>query len=331
MKWKPIVLSVVAAAIFVVLSGCSTRTAVQTSLDQTVHSADSSTRVLADYQPWFGDHNHINVGYSTQDPNVLRRQVQQARDMGIYAFAVDWYGQRQPYLDRSYALLQQVASENQFHVCLMYDETQEDNGHATDDALDAMEEAYKKYIGPSAPGRGAYVTYNGRPVIFIFPKRGNTDWDRVRQAVDSWEQPPLLIYKDKPPERYIHDFDGFYAWVHPGPRDKNPNGENWGKQYLETFYHWTKQEYPNKMVVGGIWPGFDDRKASWSLNRLIDRRCGKTFEDTLHVFRENADPDHPMPFLMLATWNDYEEGTEIEDGISHCGGQHGGSSAVGEE
>ena len=49
-------------------------------------------KVLADYQPWFGDHQHINVGYSTQDPAVLRKQIQAAKDMGIYAFAVDWYG-----------------------------------------------------------------------------------------------------------------------------------------------------------------------------------------------------------------------------------------------
>ena len=92
-------------------------------------------KVVADYQPWFGDRNHIKVGYSTQDPAVLRKQIQQAREMGIYAFAADWYGDRQPYLDRSYALLQQVASETGFHVALMYDETEEDNGHATDDAL----------------------------------------------------------------------------------------------------------------------------------------------------------------------------------------------------
>jgi len=318
MKLKSAILVIGAAALFVLTSGCSTRTSVRRSLNETVRTADNSPKVLADYQPWFGDHQHIDVGYSTQDPSVLRKQIQEAKDMGIYAFAVDWYGERQPFLDRTYALLQQVASENKFHVVLMYDETEEDNGRATDDALAAMEKAYRSYIGPNAPGHDAYVLYEGRPVIFVFPKRGNTDWDRVREAVNSWEQPPLLIYKDISPAKYARDFDGFYAWVHPGSRGWTADGSDWGEDYLQGFYKSVKSGYPDKLVVGTIWPGFDDSRASWGLNRRMDRRCGKTFEDTLHVFRQHNDPNRPMPFLLIATWNDYEEGTQIEDGVAHC-------------
>ncbi len=84
----------------------------------------------------------------------------------------------------------------------MYDETEEDNGQATDNALNELDKAYRAYIGPNAPGHEAYVTYQGRPVIFIFPKRGHTDWDRVRDAVNQWEHPPILIYKDEPPMQY---------------------------------------------------------------------------------------------------------------------------------
>ena len=75
--------------------------------------------------------------------------------------------------------------------------------------------------------------------------------------------------------------------------------------------------------------GFNDTKASWSLNRHIDARCGQTFEDTLRLFDENDEPSHPIPFILIATWNDYEEGTAIERGLPHCGDSkapaHGGS------
>jgi hypothetical protein len=283
------------------------------------------TRILADYQPWFGDRDHISVGYSTQDPAVLRKQIQKAKSMGIYGFAVDWYGERRPFEDNSYAILQRVASEENFHVCLMYDETQEDNGHATEDALEAFDKAYRAYIGPHAPGREAYVTYNDRPIIFIFPKRGHTDWDRVRNAVDQWERPPILIYKDQPPPRYAKDFDGLYAWVHPG-RAWDPQGGDWGKEYLEKFYE--KNQGSGKLLVGGIWPGFNDTRASWSLNRHMDRRCGQTFEDTLKLFHRYDDSEHPMPFMLIATWNDYEEGTQIETGVSDCHGKEKQSSQV---
>lgn len=308
----------VLAVFALITSGCYRSTSIRKSLNQATRGVERTPRILADYQPWFGDPGHINVGYSTQDPAVLRKQVQKAKDMGIYGFAVDWYGDRLPFEDRSYALLQQVASEEHFHVCLMYDETQEDNGHATDDALEAFEKAYQAYIGPKAPWRDAYVTYAGRPVIFVFPKRGNTDWDRVRAAVNQWETPPLLIYDDDPPAKYMNDFDGFYAWVHPG-RNWDPKGADWGKEYLENFYR-RMSDRPGKIIVGGVWPGFNDTRASWSLNRHMDRRCGATFEDTLQIFHQNDDPEHPMPFLLIATWNDYEEGTQIETGVSDCHG-----------
>jgi hypothetical protein len=273
--------------------------------------------VLADYQPWFGDPDHIDVGYSSIDPNVLRKQIESARNMGIYAFAVDWYGPRRPFLDRSTALLQRIASEQHFHIALMYDETQDDNGHATDDAMEAMELAYKKYIGPGAPGRDAYLTYHGHPVMFVFPKGGHTDWLQVRQQVNQWEAPPILIYQDSPPPQYAKAFDGEYAWVYPGHKGWNPDGQAWGEDYLNEFYS-KMRKHPDQVTVGGVWPGFNDAKASWSLNRHIDPRCGKTFDDTLRVFEENDDTSHPIPFVLIATWNDYEEGTAIERGIPHC-------------
>jgi len=311
---------IILAAIILIMqtSGCY-HGQVHAPVGQQMQGLPGSPGILADYQPWFGDPDHINVGYSTMDPAELHKQIQKAKSMGIYGFAVDWYGERRPFEDRSYALLQEIASQDHFHVCLMYDETQEDNGHATEDALEAFDKAYRSYIGPSAPGHEAYVTYQERPVIFIFPKRGHTDWDRIRQAVNQWEHPPLLLYKDEPPAQYDHDFDGYYAWIHPG-HGWDPKGGDWGKEYLEKFYDkfGTRQ---GKIVVGGVWPGFNDTRASWTLNRHMDRRCGETFEDTLKLFHRYDDPEHPMPFMMIATWNDYEEGTQIETGVSDCHGK----------
>lgn len=290
-----------------------------------VANLPGSPKVLADYQPWFGDPDHIDVGYSTQDPNVLHKQIENARKMGIYAFVVDWYGPRRPFLDRSTALLQRIASEQHFHVALMYDETQDDNGHATDDAMEAMELAYQKYIGPAAAGRDAYLTYNGRPVIFVFPKRGKTDWDQVRQQVNQWQSPPILLYEDDPPAQYAKAFDGEYAWVYPGSKGWTADGQAWGEDYLTDFYA-KMRKHSGQVTVGGIWPGFNDAKASWSLHRYIDSRCGKTFEDTLRLFEENDESSHPIPFVLIATWNDYEEGTAIEPGLPQCNDSKSGSN-----
>ena len=285
-----------------------------------VSQGTQGPKVIAAFQPWFGDPDHIRIEYNSNDPAVIHRQIQEAKKLGIYAFAVDWYGERHPFLDRSYALIQQMASKEHFHVALMYDETEEDDGHATEDALEALQSAYKKYIGPDAPGHEAYLQFRGRPVVFVFPKRGNTDWNQVRQMVNGWASPPVLLYKDDPPPQFSGAFDGQYAWVHPGPKGWSTDGSEWGEDYLENFYKKMRSKHPDQIVVGTVWPGFDDTRASWSLNRHIDQRCGKTLQDTLRVFAENNDPDHPMPFILIATWNDYEEGTAIENGLARCSG-----------
>src|ERR1700676_4385261 len=105
-------------------------------------------KVLADYQPWFGDPDHIDVGYNSLDPNLLRKQIESARNMGIYAFVVDWYGPRRPFLDRSTALLQRIASEQHFHVALMYDETQEAKGLPPEAAKEEVCMNSTKTAGP---------------------------------------------------------------------------------------------------------------------------------------------------------------------------------------
>ena len=159
--------------------------------------------MLAVWMPWFGDHKHFDVGYSSQDPQVMRRQIKEAVDRNISAFVVDWYGERRPFHDKSFALLQQAASDMHFQVALMYDETENDNGQVTDEALAAFDKAYKAYIGPQARYRDAYLTYNGRPVVFIFPKRGGTDWNRVREKVNGWSSTPRSLSTKTSPKRSL--------------------------------------------------------------------------------------------------------------------------------
>jgi hypothetical protein len=295
---------------FLLGSGCTTPGIRHGS--RNLQAPSSSPQLLAVYMPWFGDHSHMDVGYSSQDPGILRHQIQTAHQRGITAFVVDWYGNRLPYSDHNFALLQQAASESHFHVALLYNEAEDEDAQATDDALASFDKAYKAYIGPEAKYRDAYLTYQGHPVIFIFPKRGRTDWNRVRQHCDQWESPPLLFYKDQPPPEFTGDFAGSYAWVQPGQKGWSADGSNWGEDYLNSFYKTMKDKHPDKIAVGGAWPGFDDSGAKWGLNRHMQSRCGKTFEDTLSFYQRYYGNDNPLPFLLIETWNDYEEGTAIE-------------------
>lgn len=295
------------------LAGCQEHD-FRRALQKQQQAPDKPTAVLAVYEAWFGDPDHIKIGYSTQDVVVLQKQIEQAKSIGISGFVVDWYGPKKAFIDTSYSRMQQVASASSFQLALMYDEMLDDPSRMTESAISNMDYAYEKYIGPDAPGHDAYLKYNGRPVIFIWPKGGKTDWPRVREHLQSWPSPPLLIYKDEETP-FASRFDGFYAWIHPGEKGWTRDGSNWGQQYLDDFYSRMSVQHPDKIIVGAAWPGFNDAKASWSENRYMDRRCGKTFEETLRSFRRYYGPSNPLPFLLIATWNDHEEGTAIEQGF----------------
>ncbi|HEY6768887.1 MAG TPA: hypothetical protein VI386_29385 [Candidatus Sulfotelmatobacter sp.] len=317
-------------ACFVVVTGCTTP-GIHHALRINGQAPSASPQVLAVYMPWFGDHSHIDVGYSSQDPAVLRRQIQDARHMGIAGFVVDWYGPSNPYSDHNFGLLQEAASENHFHVALLYNEPEDEDAQATDGAMAAMDRAYDFYIGPNAKYRDAYLTFNGRPLIFVFPKRGHVDWNRVNQHISGWGAAPMMIYKDQPPAQYAADFAGSYAWVQPGGTGWSKDGRNWGEQYLESFYRTMRNDHPDKIAVGGAWPGFDDSRAKWGLNRHMQARCGKTFDETLNLYRHVYDESNPLPFMLIETWNDYEEGTAIEHRtLTDCGNPGGSSTKTGE-
>jgi hypothetical protein len=307
---------------------CAHRVDLRSSLRSAALAPQAAPTLLAVYQPWFGNADHIDVGYSSQDRVVLEHQIEQARNLGISGFLVNWYGPGKDYMDRSYALMQQLAAQYDFHVAIQYDENVAYPGHETDAVLVDLQYAYDRYIGPHAgPSRRAYLRYDGRPVIFIFPKTHKTDWSRVRRAVNSWQDPPLLVMKDFD-NGDTGDFDGFYPWVQPGNKGWQSNGANWGEDYLDKFYVRMRSQFPAKLAVGAAWPGFNDAQASWGRHRYMDTRCGRTFEDSLRMFRRYFNSEHPLPFLLIETWNDYEEGTAIERGLDTCNGRNDGQKSA---
>ncbi len=314
-----------AVAALLLLEGCAQTNSKQ-SLRQALPAVGSATQLLAVYEPWFGHPQHISVGYSTQDPVEIRKQIDQAKSLGISGFVIDWYGDREPFIDRSYALIQVAAAEKDFHVAMMYDETEGAADKATDDALAAFYKFQATYLADNAPGRSAYLTYDGRPMIFIFPKGNRTDWQKVKTLTNQWDPAPLLIFEDRKTE-YESQFDGFYAWINPGKPGWKADGSNWGEDYLRAFYTKMRDRNDNKIVIGTAWAGFNDSKASWGLNRHMSQRCGRTLVDTMEMSRQYFPASHPLPFLLIATWNDYEEGTAIEAGLAKCDANAGHAGA----
>src|SRR6185312_9432536 len=91
------------------------------------HKAGGNTpQMLALYEAWFGQPKHISVGYSSNSPDTIRDQIRKARGLGVTGFVVDWYGDREPFIDRSYAVIQNAAAKGKFNVAIMYEEPNSD-------------------------------------------------------------------------------------------------------------------------------------------------------------------------------------------------------------
>jgi len=94
-------------------------------------------------------------------------------------------------------------------------------------------------------------------------------------------------------------------------------------QYLDEFYSDAETAYEanNQVVaVGLLYKGFDDTWANWGLDRVIAQQCGRVLMDSANEVALGGywGTTAQIPYMQMATWNDYEEGTEEEGGINNC-------------
>ncbi len=67
-----------------------------------------------------------------------------------------------------------------------------------------------------------------------------------------------------------------------------------------------------------MYKGFNDTLASWSGNRVMSQQCGQTWLQTFGKANAMYNSSNQLGAIQLVTWDDYEEGTEIESGIDNC-------------
>jgi hypothetical protein len=270
----------------------------------------SQTRIYARYMPWFGDSHHRDVGYRSDDGQQVARQVADMSSRGIAGAIIDWYGPKSGSKNESTVLLMQEAERQQFEFAVSEDagslaECQKRGCDVTEQLV-----ADLSYAAEHFEASPAYLRFDGRPAVFFFGlEKYSIDWRRVRRSLPL---KPLLFFRNSGAFSNP-DSDGGYAWIAPetaGPDDPMAS------KYLDRFY--SKAQGSNKIAMGSAYKGFDDAEAGWGKGRVIDQQCGQTWLATFAEAGHFYSASHQLPALMIPTWNDYEEGTEIETGIDNC-------------
>jgi hypothetical protein len=276
-----------------------------------VHSllyAGATTKVYAHLLLWFGQSNHMNVGYSSNDPAQVHRQITDMISRGINGVIIDWYGPNN-FIDQATKLVMTEAEKHPgFTFAIMVDqgaiEWDSCAGCSAQQALiNQLQYLERTYF--TSP---AYMKIGGRPVVtnFNIDFSYSVDWNAVNAALSNH---PVFLFQNN--NGFTHTLSGgSYSWVMPTTSD-------YGMSYLTSFYN-AGMLRPSEQTVGITYKGFNDTLASWGSNRIMGQQCGQTWLQTFSKINSLFNSGKQLDDLQLVTWNDYEEGTEIESGIDDC-------------
>jgi hypothetical protein len=315
------------------------------SIKQLMHPGWTG-RVLCEYQPWFGASNHKSVGYNQNSAATVAAQDSFMLAVGCDINLIDFYGALDPNQSFNLATTNAVFSDlsTRAGYPLKFGIMEDKNALTTTCSPSSQNEsasvvclenalvAEMDYVNTHYASSGAYFTDSGNPVVFSFvtqstwPVLTSADWDAI------WSTLKAHTDAYAAPFKYILEFGSFtsaaydngrYAWMQPSRYSSTQqfwwgSGTSLSPTYLDNFYV-AGLAHPSQITVGGLWKGFDDNNASWSGNRVIAQQCGQVLLQTASEIAKYFGGSNPeIPYVQVATWNDYEEGTAVEPGIDNC-------------
>jgi hypothetical protein len=305
-----------------------------------------SGQLICEYQPWFGLSIHKSVGYNENNSATVAAQDSFMIAEGCDINLIDFYGalsSTQSFnLATTNAIFADLNGRSGYPLKfgIMEDKgalsatcpTSNQTESATVTCLENALISEMDYINSHYANSGVYFTDAGHPVIFTFipktvwPILTSTDWDTVWSTVKAHTDGYTVSFK------YVFEFGSFtaasydngrYGWPQP-PAYSSTQQFWWGSgtssspTYLDTLYS-SGLTHPSQLTVGVLYKGFDDNNASWGGNRVIAEQCGQVLLKTATEMSKYFGGSNPqIPYVQVATWNDYEEGTAIEDGIDNC-------------
>jgi hypothetical protein len=88
-------------------------------------------------------------------------------------------------------------------------------------------------------------------------------------------------------------------------------------QYLGDFY--SQATSTSKIAFGELFKGFDWSNAAWSygIQKVVAQQCGQVLVNAASAANSFIE-SKPLVYAQTPTWNDYEEGTEVETGVDNC-------------
>ena len=305
---------------------------------------DGQKEIAAAYYP-------IINAYDSLDPNVISWQVDMTKAMLIDCLMVNYYGatHRPTYHDVFEQILDKVKTED-IRAVVLYEPKSHFNGWIPHDnrteSLKAVEEDIRTIVREWGAEK-AYLKYNGLPVVAIFgmaylgkdilgkdidPITGD-EWNTIQRNLSETRDTALFIgdvitdlkWENEDLEWYYWCFSGMFNWQIYNDRiceQKKPSRSDI-KTYATNMnfraQRWAEyKSEDHRFHISIVWPGFNDSGVKGWTNDSNNTRTepyaveneGDFYDETIEAVLEE-DPD----WVMVATINDWNEGTAIEPSV----------------
>jgi len=300
---------------------------------------DLKGKVLSFYYPWYASphgpsgrgyhwtdvtedsifdsaHYPLHGAYDSNDENVIRSHMAIAKQAGIDAFIVSWWGIGS-YEEKPVDEILRLAEQMELNITFYYESVRD---LTKDEIVDELTYLYESYSD-----HPAFLKVSGKPVIFVYAvsayRRDPGFWLDVRGLVEE-NVGSIVLIGDTADEEYLHVFDGFHVYIY-----LRENASSFYRDCVNRFevgvstmdtdelftaaYSGDDIDMMVKPFFLTVTPGFDT--TSWGqFEPYLDRLEGETYAGYWEVVEEIGPHS-----VLITSWNEWHEGTELEPSREH--------------
>jgi hypothetical protein len=302
----------------------------------------STTAIYFHYMDWWGCSGHFSIGKVGNNSSVIANEAAEMLGFGAAGLIIDWAGNRDASKSCRLANTNAWAAYLTAHPGTLKMAVNIDQSGfqgtcptgATDQASCITTElnAELDYVNTNYASQSWYLKDGGSPVVHYFIDEASwtgtnwtTVWASVKGHTNLYSAPFKFIFENS----FSHtQGNGAFRWFANPPVYSASSQLFWGSSSsttptsYNTFYS-DALAAPTKTAFGIVDKGFDDGfgfgGGFGGKNRVNSQRCGRTWLDTFNLIAADGfSSSNQLADLQIATFNDYEEGTPIEMGISNC-------------
>lgn len=263
--------------------------------------AEGKRSIASHYYPLIGP-------YDSNDPAVIEYHLLLMKLAGIDGIIIDWYGLSDlydyPIVHRNTQALVESAAQLGLQVGICYEDQTipklvEQKRLPTGDRVKHAQ-GELEWLRAHWFSKPNYLKWNGKPVLLSFGRSGLNDmeWEQVLQTMND-----APVYLSEHQKRSAAS--GTFDWPQPQA----------GLASVDTYYRSVKEQAVQSVkeppvFMPAAFPRFHDIYKAAKVQEgypILPDDAGKTFATTLERGLNSG-----APFVQIATWNDWGEGTIIE-------------------